>query len=54
MTPTQIALLSAFGGLALLFLCGWLLFRFMTAPAKPREGIERFKGLDLYWGTPKL
>ena len=47
MTPTQIALLSAFGGLALLFLCGWLLFRYMTAPAKPREGIERFKGLEL-------
>ena len=47
MTPLQIALLSIFGGLALLLLCGWLLFRFMTAPAKPREGIERFKGLEL-------
>ena len=47
MTPTQIALVSVFGGLVLLCLCGWLLFRYLTAPAKPREGVERFKGLVL-------
>ena len=47
MTPTQIALLSIFGGIALLCLFCFFLYRFLTAPAKPREGIERFKGLVL-------
>lgn len=47
MTPVQIALISVFGGIALLCLCGFFLRRFLTAPAKPREGIERFKGLAL-------
>ena len=47
MTPLQITLCAVCGALILLFLLCFFLRRFLTAPAKPREGIERFKGLAL-------
>ena len=47
MNPLEIVLCAVLGSLVFLFLLGLLLRRFMTAPAKPRAGTERFVGLAL-------
>ena len=47
MTPLQIALCSALGGCVLLCLLAWLIFRFLTAPNKPRAGTDRLLGVEL-------
>ena len=47
MTPFQIVLCSVLGGCVLLFLAGWLLRRYLTAPNKPRAGVERLTGIEL-------
>ena len=47
MTPFLIALSVSLGSLALLFLCGLLLYRFLTAPGKRRAGTDRLSGVEL-------
>ena len=47
MKTALIVLCAVLGALVLLFLLGLLLRRYLTAPAKRRAGVERFKGLTL-------
>ena len=47
MNTPEIILCAVLGALVLLLLIGLLLRRCLTAPAKPREGVERFDGLVL-------
>ena len=47
MTPFQIALCSILGGCLLLFLLFLLVRRYLTAPNKRRDGVERLLGVEL-------